>query len=89
MIHNSTSNRAPRRTLRQYFAPLVLAGSIAALTCGAAQAQDSAALVDKLIKKGILTNQEGEEVRAEMTREPAPIRPGRIPSRMILRLQKR
>jgi len=29
-----------------------------------ARAQDAGALVDKLIKKGILTDQEGEEVRA-------------------------
>jgi len=78
MIHNSTSNRAPRRTLRQYFAPLVLAGSIAALTCGAAQAQDSAALVDKLIKKGILTEQEGTEVRADMQKEFAGTSAGKI-----------
>ena len=45
----------------------------AALTLAAAaptaRAQDAGALVDKLIKKGVLTDQEGEEVRADMMRD--------------------
>ncbi len=35
----------------------------------AAHAQDSGALVDKLVKKGVLTDQEAEEVRADMMRD--------------------
>ena len=33
------------------------------------QAQDAGALVDKLVKKGVLTDQEAEEVRADMMRD--------------------
>ncbi len=43
-----------------------------ALTLGAAStshAQDAGALVDKLVKKGVLSSQEGEEVRADMMRD--------------------
>ena len=32
-------------------------------------AQDSGALIDALIRKGILTNQEGEDIRAELVKE--------------------
>ena len=32
-------------------------------------AQDSGALVDALIRKGILTNQEAEDIRADLVRE--------------------
>jgi len=52
-----------------------------ALACSAtipAQAQDAGALVDALIKKGILTDQEGEEVRADMTRDFAQTNAGKI-----------
>src|SRR6187401_271803 len=34
-----------------------------------AAAQDSGALIDVLIRKGILTNQEAEDIRAELVRE--------------------
>jgi len=43
-----------------------------------AQAQDAGALVDVLIKKGVLTDQEGEEVRADMTRDFATTSAGKI-----------
>lgn len=42
------------------------------------RAQDAGALVDKLIQKGILTDQEGEEVRADMTRDFARTDAGKI-----------
>lgn len=38
-------------------------------------AQDSAALVNALIRKGILTNQEAEDIRADLTREAAAVIP--------------
>ena len=47
----------------------------AATICGALlftatlAAQDSGALIDVLIKKGILTNQEAEDVRADLVRD--------------------
>lgn len=65
MLHKSTLKLA---------AALALAGS----TAVTAQAQDAGALVDKLIKKGVLTDQEGEEVRAEMTRDFAQTNAGKI-----------
>src|SRR6187402_2994052 len=51
------------------------------LACSAAisaQAQDAGALVDKLIKKGILSDQEGEEVRADMMRDFAQTSAGKV-----------
>ena len=50
--------------------PLRFAVSVALLAAAAAsQAQDAGALVDALVRKGILTDQEAEEIRAEMTRD--------------------
>ena len=36
-------------------------------------AQDSGALVEALVRKGILTNQEAEDIRADLVRESAVI----------------
>ena len=51
--------------------PLQLAVALTLFSAGAAvsHAQDAGALVDKLVKKGILSSQEGEEVRADMMRD--------------------
>ena len=45
----------------------------AALTAGASflHAQDSGALVDKLVQKGILSSQEATEVKADMAKDAA------------------
>jgi len=52
-----------------------LTGVLAALGCGlfsaSASAQDSGALVEALVRKGILTAQEAEEIRADLLREAA------------------
>ena len=50
---------------------LKLAVLLTLLSAGAAtsHAQDAGALVDKLVKKGVLSSQEGEEVRADMMRD--------------------
>jgi polyhydroxyalkanoate synthesis regulator phasin len=43
---------------------------VAALLCaGSAVAQDSGALIDLLVKKGVLNNQEAEDLRAELTKD--------------------
>jgi hypothetical protein len=47
---------------------LALAG-VAVLAVSALQAQDSRSLVDALVKKGVLTDQEGEEIRADLVKE--------------------
>jgi hypothetical protein len=56
--------------LRNYF---VLIAVTASLMIGAAvaQAQDAGALLDLLVKKKLITDQEAEEVRGELTREAA------------------
>ena len=47
-----------------------LSALLATLVCGsAAIAQDSGALIDLLVKKGVLNDQEAENVRAELTKE--------------------
>ena len=50
---------------------LALLGCFAAGFCSLASAQDSGALLDALVKKGILSDQEAEEVRADLTRDSA------------------
>jgi hypothetical protein len=47
---------------------IALLGALAA-GCASAFAQESGALLDALIRKGILTNQEAEDIRAELARE--------------------
>lgn len=42
------------------------------------RAQDSGALVDALVKKGVLTDQEGEEIRADLTKEYATTSAGKL-----------
>jgi hypothetical protein len=56
--------------LRNYF---VLIAAFTSLTLGSitARAQDAGALLDLLVKKHIITDQEAEEVRGELTREAA------------------
>lgn len=46
---------------------VLLAGAL--LTCASVCAQESGALIDALIRKGILTNQEAEDIRADLVRE--------------------
>src|SRR3954447_3146622 len=55
--------------LRNYFVFLAMAGL--ALSNLTARAQDAGALLDLLVKKKIITDQEAEEVRGELTREAA------------------
>lgn len=52
------------------FSLLLVAGVLGGLSAPVpAGAQESAALIDALIRKGILTNQEAEDIRAELVRE--------------------
>ena len=61
-------------TLRLNFRRLALAACFAGVS-GLALAQDSGALVNALIKKGILTNQEAEDIRADLVRDAAAVLP--------------
>ena len=48
---------------------LALLGSLAIGSASVALAQDSGPIIDKLVAKGLLTDQEGEDLRAEMLRD--------------------
>ena len=48
---------------------LAVALTVFSAAATTSRAQDAGALVDKLVKKGVLTSQEGEEVRADMMRD--------------------
>ena len=78
MQNHFTSGRKSWRALQQHIAPIIVAGSIAVIGTNAAKAQDASALVDKLVKKGILTDKEGSEVRADMQKEFAQTPAGKL-----------
>lgn len=54
----------------------LLAGALVAT--GSALAQDSGALIDLLVKKGIVTDQEAEDLRADLTKEFATTNAGKL-----------
>ncbi len=56
---------------------IVAAGSLL-WGSAAAQAQDSGALLDLLVRKGLINDQEAEEVRADLTKEAASTSAGKI-----------
>ena len=51
------------------FKMLALLGGLAVGVAAPAFAQDSGPLIDKLVKKGILTDQEGEDLRADLQKD--------------------
>ena len=57
---------------------LAVALTLVSAAAATSHAQDAGALVDKLIKKGVLTDQEGEEVRADMMRDFSQTSAGKI-----------
>lgn len=57
---------------------LALLGGVALGAASMAVAQDSGALIDALVKKGILTDQEAEDIRVDLTKEFAATSPGKI-----------
>lgn len=57
---------------------LVALMGMAVLAVTSVHAQDSGALVDALVKKGVLTDQEGEEIRADLTKEYATTSAGKL-----------
>src|SRR6478672_1185162 len=62
--------------LRNYFVFLAVAGF--ALSSLTARAQDAGALLDLLVKKKIITDQEAEEVRGELTQEATTTAAGKL-----------
>ncbi len=57
---------------------LKFATALTLLGVATSSAQDAGALVDKLVKKGVLTDQEAEEVRADMMRDFSQTSAGKI-----------
>lgn len=57
---------------------LALLGGLAVGAASMAQAQDSGPLIDTLVKKGILTDQEGEDLRVELLKDFGNTSPGKL-----------
>jgi hypothetical protein len=60
------------------FKTLALLGSLAIGSASVALAQDSGPIIDKLVAKGLLSDQEGEDLRAEMLRDFGTTSPGKL-----------
>ncbi|MDP9004869.1 MAG: putative porin [Verrucomicrobiota bacterium] len=63
--------------LRNYFVIVTMAASLV-IGSSAVRAQDAGALLDLLVKKRILTDQEAEEVRGELTKDAASTAAGKL-----------
>lgn len=63
-----------------FFKKTIFVAAAASLLLGAAaaRAQDNGALLDLLVKKGLINDQEAEEVRADLTRESASTSAGKL-----------
>ena len=57
---------------------LALLGSLAIGSAAVAVAQDSGPIIDKLVAKGLLTDQEGEDLRTEMLKDFGTTSPGKL-----------
>ena len=57
---------------------LALLGGLAVGSASVALAQDSGPLIDTLVKKGVLTDQEGEDLRVELLKDFGSTSPGKI-----------
>ncbi|TAG33905.1 MAG: hypothetical protein EAZ36_00060, partial [Verrucomicrobia bacterium] len=57
---------------------LALGAALIAGGVSVASAQDSGPLIDALVRKGILTDQEGEELRADLLRDFGSTSPGKL-----------
>src|SRR5213595_4028086 len=65
-----TTNYKARKKETKLFAIIILFAGLA-LVSPVSRAQDAGALLDLLVKKKIITDQEAEEVRSELTKEAA------------------
>src|SRR4051794_5152511 len=77
MFHHSTSARTSRRALLHRIVPAFL-GAASFLGLSEARAQDSGALIDALVRKGVLNNQEAEDIRADINKDLASTSAGKI-----------
>ena len=65
-------------TTRSTVSRLALGAAFVAGASSLAQAQDSGPLVDALVRKGILTDQEAEEIRADLLQDFGTTSPGKV-----------
>jgi hypothetical protein len=65
-------------TTRSTFNRLALSAALFAGAAATASAQDSGPLIDALVRKGILTDQEAEELRTELVRDFGYTSPGKL-----------
>lgn len=73
-----TAARRSQRVLTTGIATLLLAGTAWLLPSQPASAQDAGALVEALVRKGVLSNQEAEDVKADLTRDLSQTSAGKI-----------
>ncbi len=63
---------------QSFVSRLALGAALIAGAVSVARAQDSGPLIDALVRKGILTDQEGEELRADLLRDFGSTSPGKL-----------
>ncbi len=73
-----SANNLSKQPVQMKKQHLLSLGLALALSAGQVHAQDSSALVDALVRKKILTAQEGEDVRADLIRENAITNAGKL-----------
>jgi hypothetical protein len=67
-----------QRVLSTGIAALLFAGTALLTSTNPASAQDAGALVDALVRKGVLSNQEAEDVKADLSRDLSQTSAGKI-----------
>jgi hypothetical protein len=73
-----TTSQRKKKKMKNFWKSLTLGASALALAISASMAQDSGALIDALVKKGVLSDQEAEEIRADLTRDFATTSAGKL-----------
>lgn len=67
----STNQAIPNNPMFRFTSKLTALLALAAVGAGSVFAQDSGALIEALVRKGILNDQEAEEIRADLARDAA------------------
>lgn len=78
MCFSEGTSKTTKNQLEMKRNNLLFASVALVLSASAIQAQDSSALVDALVRKKILTAQEGENIRADLIRENASTNAGKL-----------
>jgi len=72
-----------RRALATGMASLLFASAALFTTSSQASAQEASALVDALVRKGVLTNKEAEDIRTDLLRDAAQTSAGKIQTQRL------